>query len=105
MLRRLEVHEKLVAAVGPGIPVIFRPTQKHTLEYPCVVYDISGYPKTSASGSTYVIGEEYEVKYLSNRPGDSRAVNLLKLAGASHLRTFINDDIVHDIFRISHMSQ
>jgi hypothetical protein len=104
MLRRIDVHDDIVEAVGPEIPVIFRPSSTHTLTYPCVVYDAVNYPRSYSNDTMYVMSEEYEIKFMSNRPGDLRSLQILNILGSTHMRTFIHDDIVHDIFRIRHMS-
>ena len=104
MLRRLEVHAKILAAVPPNVPIIFRPSQTHRLTYPCVVYNLVDLPVSRANDSVYVMAEVYEVSVLSNLPGVVWSTALLSIPGTSFLRNFTHDDVVHDIFRIQHMS-
>jgi len=103
MRNRLTVHQRIVDTVPKDIPVIFRPSQKHNLPLPCVVYDAVAYKTAHANDIRYTNGETYEVTVMSSRPGVSWHLDLLDLPGTSHLRTFTHDDIVHDIYRTHYM--
>ena len=103
MVNRMDIHDALVELflTHPDNPkIIFRPHSGFKLTYPCVVYDLKAVTPTFAGDDLYNKGERYEVTFMSKWPGDARAFWILDMRYSSHIRNFVADDVVHDIFQV-----
>lgn len=96
---RLELHQML-SDLFPEYMIYFRPSSKLILQYPCVVYDVSGYKASTANNKTYTKATRFQIKVLSIVPGVKNANKLLDL-NARHITSYITEDIVNDIFELS----
>lgn len=99
---RLVLHNRMLVALdGLGIKIYFRPPTNMTLQYPCVVYTTTQFPRNFANDTTYVSGETYEVSFISPNPGSDDHKRLQTIPYASHIRSYVSDNLVHDVYRIS----
>lgn len=100
---RVTLYHKLNAlysdlVLSNGLKVYFRPPNTNILSYPCIVYDRSNYPTVYGNDVPYVVGEQFEVTFISNEPGLDRGVDILNLPNSSHSTTFRQDNLVHEVF-------
>lgn len=104
MLNRVDIHNKIVAAVStmnPQPTVIFRARPTHNIPIPSIIYDLTGYPLRYANNKPYTFGEIYEIKCLSSLPGLPWSVYIFKMENTQHVRTYTEGSIVYDIFEIT----
>lgn len=99
--KRLYLHHKLTQAF-PNINVYYRPPRDLVLSRPCIVYDLQTRIPSWANNKPFVIGAEYQLTYLSDSPGDGDSERVLDLEGVTVRpgRTFVDQEVVHDIFTI-----
>lgn len=90
-----------LTAAFPGLAILFRPPQHHTLTYPCVVYDYSSTDVKHANNDPYKVGFVFNVTFLSSRFTVFDTQPVLKIKSARHSSTFTNDDIVNETYTIT----
>jgi hypothetical protein len=97
---RLWLHNQLSAAF-PDLKLIFRSPSNKVLEYPCIVYDVDDLDVNHANNEAFVVGTTFQLQVMSVYPGYSGIHDILRLfPKASFIRSYMYDDIVHDIFRV-----
>ncbi len=99
---RLNLHAQLVAAF-PDLRIYYRPSGNLKLTYPCIVYEPKQDEPSFANNKAYIIGIRYQITILSNLPGYSnkRAIFDIDWSAISGNRSYVSDDIVHDVFTLS----
>jgi len=89
----------------PDLPVIFRPSGNHKLIYPCVTYEPKKEEPSFANNLPYTIGTQFQVTFISDRPGyaDTRLIYELMSQGIAITsnNSYAVNDLVHDVFIIS----
>lgn len=96
---RLKVHTYLTEAF-PDLKIIFRPTSQSVLEYPCITYTVDEIMSNHASNQSYIKAAVFQVTLMSHPPGYEGLYNMLDIPGSSHIRSYMADGIMHDIFNI-----
>jgi hypothetical protein len=97
---RLILQAKL-EEVFPECGIFYNPPSNLLLEKPCIVYTLNKLDSTTANNLTYQTGALFQVTVLSNTPGLLDVDRMLKeLPMSTHIRTFISEGIVNDIFRV-----
>lgn len=99
MSDRLILYDKLNETF-PNLKIYFRPSSKLNLQYPCIVYDVSTLRNKHADNNSYSVGTRFQVTVMSVVPGVDNIKDMFDIPRAQHIRSFTNDDIVHDIFHI-----
>ena len=101
---RLLLHQALEDTFT-DLNAIFRPSGNLELTYPCIVYEPKAEEPAFANNVGYVIGTRFQITFLSKLPGYASTHLMFGLAPLGVLvtssRSYVSDDIVHDIFIVS----
>lgn len=97
--------QQVLEDVFTDLPVIFRPSGNTKLTYPCIVYEPQAEEPAFANNVAYAIGTRFQVTFLSIRPGYTNTHPLYSLGplgiSVTSSRSYVNDDVVHDVFIVS----
>lgn len=89
----------------PELTVYYRPPGNLQLERPCIIYEPKAYEPSFANNDTYVVGTRFQITMLSNLPGhatrDMYALARRPGVVINRAISYVNEDIVHDVFTIS----
>jgi hypothetical protein len=100
-----ESLQMAVEAKFPDLKVHYIPSGNQRLVYPCIVYEPRKLDAVYSNNEPFVIGRRYQVTLLSERPGFFTVSDMLEMSNPKivirHNNTFVEDDIVHDVFTIS----
>lgn len=100
---RLFLHS-LLQDTFPGVSIYYRPPGNILLNYPCIVYERRGFEPSFSNTSAYVVGNRYQVMFISRLPGYSNVKKMFDLQGQVIIGSndsYESDDLVHDVFTIS----
>lgn len=99
MGRRLDLHKKLVAALGSD-HVYFQPPATVKMVYPCIVYARSDEYARHADNTKYLKATGYQVTVIDRKP-DSDIPDRVGLIPLSRRNShFVADGLHHDVFSI-----
>lgn len=98
-LSRLRLHELLKNALGSN-KVYFQPPESLKLNYPCIVYTRSNGDTLYADNGTYKFDIGYQVTLISMDPDDSILDKIAAIPMCRYDRSYKNEDLNHDVFRI-----
>lgn len=111
MGRRKELNDILIdALVAGGMArcvaenrVFYQPPNGMTLNFPCVVYKLSGDKAIHADNQLYgVLSNRYEVTLIDRNPDSVYYDEIRKIKMTSFSRTFDNDNLHHWVFTINY---
>lgn len=101
---RLFLHS-LLENTFPDVSIYYRPPGNILLEFPCIVYEKKALEPSFANTSAYVVGDRYQVMFISKIPGYSNVDNMFNLHGQGLVigsnDSYESDDLVHDVFTVS----
>lgn len=99
MGRRLDLHKKLVAALGSD-HVYFQPPATVKMVYPCIVYARYDEYARHADNTKYLKATGYQVTVIDRNP-DSDIPDRVGLIPLSRRNShFVADGLHHDVFSI-----
>lgn len=100
MARRLDLHQELIDLLG-STNVYFQPPESVKLEYPCIVYELSGLDIKRANDQIYLHKRKYSITYVHWDPDSEFYLDILKhFELASFDRRFKADNLIHDVLTI-----
>ena len=95
MASRLELHEELVGLLGSR-NIYFQPPESIKLNYPCIVYSISGISKRNANNKMYNNAIEYEVIVIDKDPDSEIPMKILAHFPMCRFdRSYTSDNLNH----------
>lgn len=101
---RLSLHT-LLTDTFPDVTIYYRPPGNVLLQYPCVVYEPKAFLPSYANAAAYVVGNRYQVTFISVLPGVSNSQLMFVLHGHGLVvesnTAFENDDLAHEVFTVS----
>ncbi len=97
---REKLHQE-IQDIFPELSILYQPSTKITLSYPCIVYKTVSYPHLSSNNTRYTSGAVYELTIMSPLPGLRNVSDILKLPGCMSLNSYVSNDICMDVFRIT----
>ncbi len=92
--------QALLEQAFPELKVYYRPTE-FTLEYPCIVYDMTNHIATHANDKPYILGTSFQVTLLSTVFEDVDTKRMFKIPAVRHVRSYTEKNIVHDVYTVS----
>lgn len=100
---RQYLHSLLLSTFPDLAKIYYMPSGNIMLEYPCIVYEAKATEPAYAGNAVYSAGTRFQVSILSNLPGYSNKRKMFDLPRVVVTRntTFIQSDIVHDVFTVS----
>lgn len=99
MATRLELQKKLEDLLGTK-HVYYQPPESLRMEYPAIVYSKSNIRKRSANNTGYYLLTRYELTVIARRPDDPVIEALLRLPYCSYDRSYIADNLNHDVLTL-----
>ena len=104
MDRRLELSEKLHNVFDDKVEKIyFQKPENNKLVYDCIIYNFDGYENVVANDQLYLLRERYSVMHIHREAKDGLGKFFLDKKNflfASHDRSFIADNLYHDVYVI-----
>lgn len=97
---RTKLHQKLQTILGSN-QVYFQAPTGTKINYPCIMYEFSGYVTRKANNKLYNKHERYMLTLIHNRPDNTIKDDLLELPLCSFDRSTKVDNLYHyyyDIF-------
>lgn len=98
-LHREEFDALLVELIGSE-NVYFQPPASVTMAYPCVVYNRDSSSESFADNLLYRFKQRYEVTVIDRNPDSSIPDKIRKLPYCSYSRSFVVDNLNHDVFNV-----
>lgn len=68
--------------------------------YPCIVYDFAPGWTTFADNKPHIYTQQYEVTLIGQAPQPAKFAQLAALPMSVHSRSFVADNLNHDVFNI-----
>lgn len=95
MASRLELHEELCNLLGSR-NVYFQPPASVEMQYPCIVYNLSGIDILKANNSFYKHDNRYDITVIDYDPDSKIVSDLIKHFRLIRFdRSFISDNLNH----------
>lgn len=98
MASRLELHDKLVEILGSNY-VYYQPPESLKIQYPCIIYSLTGMDNTFADNDVYLQKRMYEITIVSYDPDNEIVEKMSKFPYTKFTRHFSSDDLNHDVFK------
>ena len=96
MASRLDLHEELCALLGTR-KVYFQPPESVRLEYPCIIYRITGADTRYADGKSYNFTTQYTVQVIDEDPDSQISRNVVNhFVMCRYLKRFVINNLYHD---------
>lgn len=97
---RLQLQQELEALLGSR-NVYFQPPESLRLKYPCVIYSRDRGKTRHADDMPYIYTRAYEL-ILVTKEADSPLPEKFarSLRSCEHERTYVSDNLYHDVYRI-----
>jgi hypothetical protein len=96
---RLELHQELVDILGSN-NVYFQAPESIKLEYPCVIYNLTGINARYADDVIYNKGRRYEVIFITKDPDSELIDAFFTFPLVSFDRTYVYDNLHHFVYNI-----
>lgn len=82
--------------------VYFEPPTGFQMKYPCIVYRRDSLDTTHANNNPYFLSKTYEVTVIDADPESPLPEAIAMMPKCRHTRSFVNDNLHHDIFNINY---
>ena len=92
--------EEIQIAANETPHVYFEPPESVKMSYPCFVYHFTDLNKVNADDGTYLVSEEYSVRYISKKPDPQIPKALMMLSRVSFDGHYVVDNLHHFRFTI-----
>jgi hypothetical protein len=104
MGRRPELHQKLkkLFEYSAKPHVYYQPPESVKLDYPCIVYKLTGLPNKHADNLPYFEHREYELTVIDSDPESILRENVAKLKWCRFKRAFVSDNLNHFVFDLNY---
>lgn len=97
MATRIDLHKELVSILGSS-NVYYNPPETLKLNYPCIVYSLSGVRKDEADDGSYKVNKCYSITLVHKDPDNNIFDKLLAMPMCKFDRPFISDNFYHYVF-------
>ena len=99
MARRLELHALLQSLLGSS-NVYFQPPPSLEMSYPCIIYKRDDVFISHADNAPYRNKIRYQVTIVDRNPDSDIHAKVGKLPTASYDRSYVADDLNHDVYNL-----
>lgn len=99
MVRRLQLHNLLVAALGSN-NVYYQPDENIRMTYPAIVYNLSDIDSRKANNISYTLTDGYLVTHIDRDPDSAVPKKLALFKHADFETKFVKDGLHHTVFNI-----
>jgi hypothetical protein len=97
MGQRLQLHDILKVCAG-NENVYFQPPANVQMKYPCILYNREPLDTRYADNRPYRHVKKYQVTIIDRNPDSEIPNRVAELPMSSHVRTFVADNLNHDVF-------
>lgn len=101
MASRLKLHEKFCEILNSR-SVYFQPPASVKMQYPAIVYSLSGVGNDHADDEVYLQSLSYEVTLIDRNPDNEFMGKISRLPRCRFDRLFVSDNLYHYVFTIYH---
>lgn len=102
MDRRPQLHQ-LLKSLFDGTPHVYHnPPASVKMEYPCIVYKLSGLPDEHADNLRYFEHREWDLRVIDPDPDSKLREKVAKLKWCRFGRTYISDNLNHFVFTLNY---
>lgn len=98
MASRLDLHKKLIEILGSN-NVYYQPPESLKIQYPCIIYSLTGIDNTYADDDVYLQKRQYEITVVDFDPDNELIDKMSKFPYTSYTRHYNSDGLNHDVFR------
>lgn len=99
MNKRIDLHYKLEALLGSK-NVYFQPPATIKLKYPCIIYKRSSVDTIYADNEPYRHHKGYTITVIDKNPDSDIPGKIAKLPLCRFERSFTQDNLNHDIYKV-----
>lgn len=99
MASRLILHQELKSVLGTN-QVYFQPPESMKLEYPCIIYKLTGFFDVHADNDKYHTKRQYEAILITRDPDDAAIDKLHALQYCSLSTPYASNNLNHYPFKI-----
>lgn len=96
---RLELHEKLVEALGSR-NVYFQPPKNIQMKYPAIAYSLSGIDPRHANDKVYLLKHAYDVTVIDKDPDSEIPDRIVHFPLCRFSRKFESDNLNQTVFKL-----
>ena len=99
-MNRIDLQTVLEELLGSR-NVYFQPPENTKLQYPCIIYSLSGIDTTRADNKNYLKRRQYDLTYIGKDPDTTMQDKLIEaLPYCRYDRRFVSDNLYHDTFTL-----
>ena len=102
MDRRPKLHKILTSLFDRDPHVYFQPPESVKLQYPCIVYKLSGMPEGYADNLPYFEHRKYQLTVIDEDPDSKLREKVAKLTWCRFDRPFVSDNLNHFVFTLTY---
>ena len=99
MDKRIELHNFLLDLISPNA-VYYQPPSTKSLEYPCIIYEMTNISSEYADSIKYKKHKVYTLTVIDRNPDSEIPAKLLDLEYCEFDRRFTNDNLNHYVFTL-----
>lgn len=99
MNSRLELQKKLCDILGSK-NVYFQPPESVKMQYPAIVYSLSGIKELHANDSSYLRRRRYTLTLIDKNPDSPYLDEILAFPRARFDRSFSSNNLTHFVFEL-----
>ena len=95
--------QTLLETTFTDVGIYYRPPGDLILDRPCIIYEAKSSEPSFANNTPYVIGIVFQATLLSELPGyaDKRLIFAIPGVIVNNNRSYVSEDVVHDVFTLS----
>lgn len=97
MANRSTIHQKLKTMCAH---VYFQPPPSQQLQYPAIIYSLSGINKENANNSVYLQSRVYEVIVIDADPESIIVNKMAEDPKTTFVRSYVVNNLYHTVFKI-----
>ena len=99
MANRLDLHEMLCNVLGSR-NVYFQPPESVKMQYPAIVYSLSGIKNNHANNKVYTQSRSYKIIVIDKSPDSIISDKISQLPYCKFDRSYISDGLNHYVYTL-----
>lgn len=100
MDRRPKLHQLLKSLFNSAPHVYHQRPSNGKLEYPCIVYHVTDFPRDHADNLRYFEYREWELTVIDLDPDSKLREKVARLKWCRFVRSYVNDNLNHFVFNL-----
>lgn len=102
MDRRPQLQQMLETLFKRTPHVYHQPPKSVKMEYPCIVYKMSGIPGEHADNLRYFEHRSYQLTVIDTDPDSKLREKVAKLKWCRYIRSYVSENLHHFVFEINY---